>query len=294
MQYNCKRCGYQSDRKGDMKKHLSRQNPCPAMLQDIPCSTLLEELCQKRERRCYCCEICQTEFSSSQSKYLHKQRCEKNYNELVSKSEINELRTQLEELRSQMNNRPNLIQQNNHGTVNNIQNNITINALGKENVSYITDNPNFKQFMIRCIKQRADGVCEFLMRKHFDPKHPENNNIKKLNKKDNFMEVFDGADWKVRFSEDVLDDVFIHLQKDFAQFVEQELCSDDGKLKIVSVENFMKYVGAPLEWDLSTFEHDFTSDCLSEERKADLKKKLYMLALEHIYRKSKEVYVSGE
>ena len=76
----------------------------------------------------------------------------------------------------------NNIQNNEITTQNNIQNNIqnininniTINPLGSENMSYIT-----LEFMLDCItkKVKADGLAQFLISKHFNPEHPENHNI---------------------------------------------------------------------------------------------------------------------
>lgn len=59
-------------------------------------------------------------------------------------------------------------------------NNITINinAFGKENLDYITDN-----MIIRCIDRVYNSIPCLIEKIHFDPNHPENHNIRITNKK---------------------------------------------------------------------------------------------------------------
>ena len=44
MKYFCKRCGHMTKQKNDMRKHLTRKNPCKVLLLDISRDTLIEEL----------------------------------------------------------------------------------------------------------------------------------------------------------------------------------------------------------------------------------------------------------
>jgi hypothetical protein len=57
----------------------------------------------------------------------------------------------------------------------NIYNNITINAIGYENTSYITD-----EFAINCIKNCVPGVWDFIKEVSFNKDHPENHNIRNI------------------------------------------------------------------------------------------------------------------
>jgi hypothetical protein len=59
-------------------------------------------------------------------------------------------------------------------------NNITINinAFGKENLDYVTDN-----MIIRCIDRVYNSIPCLIEKIHFDPNHPENHNIRITNKK---------------------------------------------------------------------------------------------------------------
>jgi hypothetical protein len=57
----------------------------------------------------------------------------------------------------------------------NIYNNITINAIGYENTSYITD-----EFAINCMKNSFPGILDFIKELSFNPDHPENHNIRNI------------------------------------------------------------------------------------------------------------------
>ena len=65
-------------------------------------------------------------------------------------------------------------------TTNNNHNNITINinAFGNENTDYLDD-----KLIIDCIERVYKSIPTLIEKIHFDPKHPENNNIKITNKK---------------------------------------------------------------------------------------------------------------
>jgi hypothetical protein len=163
-----------------------------------------------------------------------------------------------------------------------------VNAFGRENIDHLLDHPEYQKFMINCIRDKTSGVINYMMKKHFDPKHPENTNIRKLNKKDEFIEINDGKRWKLRFKDDVLDDVFVCLQVHFGDFVDQ--CTMDietSPLKKQWLDNFMKDVGESLEWDLTNDWYEYCERNLPESKKCELKSKIYKLALEHIYRNSK-------
>lgn len=282
MEYSCIFCKHKFKTKDNLLKHLRRKYPCSDVSHE-DLQKQVDSLTQKNGNgSLYQCTFCTKKFSHLSGMYRHRTVCKGKAQHNDQLQELNDLRKRVAELEKS---KTPTIQNNttNNGTINNIQ----INAFGNENTSYITDHPNFKSFMIHCIKTRRDGVCKFLVQKHFNENHPENHNIKKLTRNNEFIDYFDGRTWNFRYNEDVLDDVFGSLQAQFANFVEEELYSEDGKLKKVWVQSFMDEVGAPLEWDLSTMEDEFTPENLSDDKKQALKKKIYDLALEHIYRKSK-------
>lgn len=285
--YTCKRCGYNSEFKSNLTRHLRKRVPCKAELEDIPRDELLGEVVEKEADTEWTCPICHDVFHSRSSMYRHKRSC-KEKTEQKEKYRIEELESRLQELESTTTHHTHIQQQVNNvnrGTINNI----TINAIGKEDIGYLTEHPKFQEFMVRCIRDRMEGVCNYLVKKHFDPAHPENHNLKKLNKKDDFMEVYDGRKWKLRYSEDILEDIFVNIQKDFADFVDQAF-TENGKMKKVWMDNFMKQVGSPLDWDLSNDMYEFQGE-VNDDTKRRLRNKIYKLACEYIYRHSKEIDV---
>lgn len=80
--FGCKRCGYATATKGNLKNHLLKQTPCQPKLNDIDRMQLLNEINVVR-LKCQC-EWCGKKFSSDQSKYLHKRRHCKNINVQVT------------------------------------------------------------------------------------------------------------------------------------------------------------------------------------------------------------------
>lgn len=290
MTFSCERCGYCTERKGDLRKHWNRRTLCQPTLKDVDVKDLLEALNEKTEKALYACEYCQRAFTSPQSKYNHKQKCKYQHISDQTLLQNQELQKRIESLEKKLdvhNISTTNIHNTNNGVINN--NHITINALGKEDISYILEHPTFKSFMTNCIRSKTDGLIEYLKVKHFHDQHPENHNIRKMTRGD-FIEQYDGKTWKLRLKDHVLDDVFLHMQTDFANFIE-EAFGEDGDLKKVYIDNFMHMVGEPLEWDLSSGEYEYEYDeGLNDERKQRLKEGIYKLAIEHIYIKSKECF----
>lgn len=292
--FTCKRCGYETKIKENLVKHLRRKTPCNATLQDVSQDDLIRELTDRTFSSSFICSECESSFNHASSLYRHKARCpgrkaeqEDKEDLLRSLKEKDDRIKQLEAMLSNQQGSPCTI-----GTQNNIHvvNNIQINNFGREDISYMTDHPRFQQFMIACIRGKASGVIEFLDKKHFNTNHPENNNLRKLNKKDKFMQVYKNGKWKLAFCDEVLEDVLHNIQDQFSKFVESELYEHGGSLKKVWIDNFMKEVGVALDWDLSIGTYEFDTDSISDEKKSELKKKIYMLLTEHIYQKSKEIF----
>ena len=151
----------------------------------------------KKQHQCNCGKI----FSHRQSLYLHKKTCtcthidevesvetlktliveERQIHEQEIKSnedkleELKEVIKQLKADKSITNN--NIETQNNNITIN-------VNALGHENLDYITD-----KIMLKCIDHVHNSIPMLVNKLHFDPKHPENHNIKITNRRLPYMKV---------------------------------------------------------------------------------------------------------
>lgn len=290
--FTCDRCEYETNKKYCIIKHLRRKNICDNIKN---CQISNEEIIKNLNDlvvKCYYCNFCDKKYKFNTGKSRHQKICKNNpeLNKSESKSVTTSLTTGVSSIvntTNNTNNSNNIINSNNTTNTTNITNNITINGLGNENITYLTSHPNFENFMIRCIRGKINGLMDFMVSKHFDPLHPENKNISKLNKKDSFINFFDGKKWKIKYSEDILGEVFNNINKDFSNFINNAF-NEEGKIKKVWLDNFMQEVGTPLNWDLDSDdgEYEFQED-LPEEHKKLLKQKIYKLACEYIYQKSK-------
>jgi hypothetical protein len=83
----------------------------------------------------------------------------------------------------------------NNNTTNNIdtQNIININCFRNENMDYITD-----KVILQCICKVYGSIPMIIEKIHFDPEHPENNNVKIPNKKLPHAQIMtDNDKWKL-------------------------------------------------------------------------------------------------
>lgn len=288
----CKRCGYETKVKCNLLKHLRKKEPCNPTISNCERLDLIDELLPKQlfHEAASECIYCKKKFNTSSNRFRHQRICKSN-SEIHNNTEtrFQELENEIMRLRQELSHsKSTTINGNNNtnnGTINNY--NISIHNFGDEKITYLKDHPNFDKFMIKCIKTGGGGVLDFITRKHFHPEHPENHTICKLNKKDDFIEIRSGKEWKLRFKEDVLDDVFIKIESVFAEFIEQAF-TDNGTLKCQWLDKFMSKVGEPLEWDLNSENYEYNGD-MTEEEKKYLKDRIYKLVVEGIYRNTKEM-----
>jgi hypothetical protein len=277
-QYSCERCNYTTKKISDLKKHLKKKVICEPICLDIDITNLMEKY-YNNEDKMYSCDYCNKNFTSRSGKCHHKKICKK-------KKEIDE-QNQILSITNNNNNINNSTINSNNINNNNIQ--IIINAFGKENMDYITNGQDYKQFMTQCINNQGTGLCEFLLKKHFSVEHGENHNIRKMNKKDMFIDCYDGKDWHPKIAHDFLYIFFLKLEKDFSAFMDT-LKKQETDARKESLNAFMRKVGAPLEWNISNEYYDFDED-INEERSEKIKKNIYMLACEYIYRQSNALFL---
>jgi hypothetical protein len=92
---------------------------------------------------------------------------------------------------------------NNNNNTNNIETqvNININAFGNENTEYLDD-----KAILDCIGRVYKSIPSLVEKIHFDPKHPENHNIKITNKKLPYASVMgNNKKWKTVDRKDAID-----------------------------------------------------------------------------------------
>jgi len=240
--YRCEKCGYETKLKSDYNKHLNRKNPCfgikisgnvETVKVKVPPKTSLMPIIKGKKK--YTCETCNKVFSRKDNLVRHiNLRCKNSIEMRLKKIE---------------NNSPVIYQTINNTTKNisniNIGNTININGYGSENMDYITDN-----YLKKLVSIPYTAIPKLIGEIHCNPKHIENQNIKKLNKKDRYIEYYDGEKWvlgdkkkvleelvdsKMVILEDVADseDINDKLKIRFGEFKDKYYNSEDVRTKNV-------------------------------------------------------------
>ena len=95
---------------------------------------------------------------------------------------------------------------------------------------------------------------------YFNEKHPENQNIKKTNSKDDFIKCFNGSTWDVMYSDNALEIIMDRISSAFYIFFDWIEENEEEKVKSNIIKTFMKEVGNPLNLDFSGYNYDFLYD----------------------------------
>lgn len=250
MKYICGRCGYNTVRKGDFRKHLNRKHTCEAKLSDINIDEIKEKygfynIAPKNTKitpkthqntpkhtkihqntpKYYYCEYCDKKFTRSESKKRHERsRCnvKKELDKKNMKSD-NILITELKDIiakkdkiiNKMMKQMEKMLEKvgNNNSTIN-----ITLKNYGNEDISYLS-NLHFEKLLsapFTCIPKLIKNI-------HFNTNHPENMNVRITNKKLPYAEVYKDDTWKIQDKKetikelvndkiDILDDKFGEVQ----------------------------------------------------------------------------------
>ena len=240
MPYNCPRCGYTCNQKGDIRKHFKRKKICSPSCLDIPIEECYEEVlgekyekvneskclvneskCFKSKKvneskcfvneskcfvnvgKCFECRYCGKEFNQKQGRYQHEKKfCkEKGF----SNEEVAELKSQISELRTQNANLLQKVGNTTNNTINNGNNtiNIHLKAFGQENLSYISE--DFIKDLIRC--SLFSAIPKLLKEIHFNPEHTENRNTLIPSRKDALAKIYNGDRWDFTTKDVTLEDM---------------------------------------------------------------------------------------
>jgi hypothetical protein len=216
----------------------------------------------------YKCD-CGKSYSHRPSYYRHKKTCKYKPEEILNiESQVEQLKTtineerrsyqkELDEMKAHLaillENAGKTTHNNHHIDTQNIENqqniHIHINAFGKENIDYIDD-----KAIVDCIDRVYKSVPALLEKIHFDPKHPENHNIKITNKKLPYASIMgDNRKWKtvdkkdaiekmVHKGYDLLEDSYIekknviNKRERFEEFKEKFESEDKDLMKTLKIE----------------------------------------------------------
>ena len=206
------------------------------------------------------CEYCHMKFSrmNNKNRHIKNKRC------------------------SYFKNKLNILNDKNNGghTTNNIiinnntQNNININCYGKEDISYITDD-----VLDDIIKKPMLGIPKLIELIHLNPNHPENNNIKLVNKNLPYIDYYNGDYWKTADKSKVLG----NLLKSKAEITDKyfkDIKRDDICKLYPKYSDAIKYVVNNFEFEDPLIKYKPTKKELLRIYKK-LEKDLYTMILNH-------------
>jgi hypothetical protein len=293
----CKCCNYTTSIKSNYEKHLNtnkHKNNIIIVNENIKkfiCNNCNKQLSSKQrfDNHLLCCRgvesslecsKCHKTFNKSNTRYIHEKKCTKVKTQIIPYTNNKD---------SNIVN--NIVNNINNGTVNNI----IINNFGTENFDHLIEDPNFISFMQKCVENKAEGLCDLIIKKYFDPSHPENHNIRKLDKKDNFLQIYKNDNWNTQHYKDGLEYITIPLEATVNIFMEK-LLETNKDINVNVFQHFMKEVGSILEWDLSVGYYDFSFNNkdmindMDDKCKKSLKTKIFKLFCECIYKYTKLVH----
>ena len=203
-EYNCKRCGYKTDVKANLIKHLSKNKICPPLFIDIERILLINSLTALFEKK-HECDKCHKKFSHLSGKYRHQKTCE--YDDIEELDNVKKQVTELKEKNFQLEESLKKLQMasasnNITNITNNNQQNITINlsSFSRERIDHITP-----EFIKNCLKEM--NMIRLLEQVHFDPEHPENHTVRVKNMNKNLLEYHQDGKWIIGNKDRVIEDM---------------------------------------------------------------------------------------
>ena len=211
-----------------------KSNKC--LQQHLKCNRHTERITKPSPVPRFECSVCGKKYSYRQSLHVHKRTCvvvetvsplqheTNSIQNMLHQKQIDEMKQAFDKERQEMKlafeetmkEQINKILEKHAGATNcnnnnttNIENqhiNININSFGNENTDYI-DN----KAILSCISKVYKSIPSLLEKIHFDPKHPENHNIKITNKKLPYASVMgDNQKWKTVDRKDAIESMVIN------------------------------------------------------------------------------------
>jgi hypothetical protein len=202
--YSCRRCGYETVHRGNLKNHLSRLTACTPSKESIDCKTLLEEM-QIPRNICKVCKACGKGFTAFSNFYRHKKTCKGDEagtsSNVKLEQRVKELEKTILELKAHQGTRTNI-------NINNIQNNGGQNVINM--VPFQNTKPDISVNTLSDLLKMApiSAVMDVVKKTHFNHEKPEQMNAFISNLKDDIGRYFDGDGWTICEGTELVDDLF--------------------------------------------------------------------------------------
>ena len=231
--YTCFRCGYDTNMKSSMRLHLNRKNKCPHIVRDINVTEYSDDILNKKDfyetgshpdlsifhpvlsifhpvlshvekiDKKFKCEHCTHSYNQKCHLTRHLKKCGENKMAHILKEkdkEIEELKQEAAAAHQTTINNNNNTTNNNNTIIFNIEANKSRNYFSKTDYSVISD-INIRKAAVRA----GSSIQEIVKFTHFDPQHPENQNIFISSLKSGLALIFEDDQWNVRQWGDVVD-----------------------------------------------------------------------------------------
>lgn len=260
--YKCLRCGYVSDLKLNLIRHLKRKNTCSPNLSDTTCDELLTAFVVNKPYSCK--NNCGKSFQTTAYLSQHMKKCNAvniPRNDGINCEVIERILNEIKSLKEMILKKEHTTTNNtiNNNTTNNTNTtNITINVFGKEDRSYI-NHPDFYMFFLYIIKDHKNGLARYIEYKYFNDCFPQNQNIKK-HKDPNKLLIRESNGWTPYDRSDVVNLTIDEIEYDFNSIInclpdsEKSHGRDFGVNEQYIVKNtlngFLKYVGYSIQWSI--------------------------------------------
>lgn len=224
VQYVCHKCNKVFSHYGNYNTHMLKVFPCDSKKKEeivvpkieIPDDKINSELV---------CKYCSKEFSRKDVCKRHEKYSCKNKKNIEKEEEQKKLVEEIQKAKQTIINNFNI---NNYQQ--NIQNNIqqnfgSINPFGKEDVSFLTN-----EIMKNIFKNPDFGIAQLIKLIHFNPEIPQNQNVRLKNKKEPYLNVFNGQNWELRDKDDTIQDLIISKKEIADDYFENMLTLQDEEI----------------------------------------------------------------
>lgn len=223
--FSCERCGYETERKGDLMKHLKRKKECSPLLSSITPKDIIAKLEKHYEEgvQTFDCIHCLKKFNTKSNMTRHASICKSKPQEPISDIEM--LKKEVKQLKEELQ----IQKETNKGNVTNIisNNNYNINNYGNESLDHLPNDFLTSCFMFKNMPSLIENI-------HFDPDCPRNKNIQLKSLKHKLIKVYQDEKWNTKPADNVLDELVNKGQtilkkhfRDNRQEVEEEMSTEE-------------------------------------------------------------------
>lgn len=251
VEYKCKKCNKVFHHYGNYNYHVMRIFPCDVKKELVNYNkktkkeiiaeensynnddSIIEEITANTEENEevseLICMYCKKTFSRKDVCKRHEKYNCKNKKifekERENKKLINELKKTKQTIINNfqtVNNYQQNIQNNIQQNFNGFTSEIPINPFGKEDISFLTHG-----IMKNILKNPDNGIAQLIRLIHFNPEIPQNQNVRLKNKKEPYLNVFNGKNWELRDKDDTIQDLIISKKEIADDYFENLLTQQD-------------------------------------------------------------------